>query len=61
MEMDWHTLLDLLTLIATVWVIVTMTVQLKNSYQREKDTTPEWIIVRWWSWGLGAPPIHWQH
>jgi len=38
MEYDIHTLLDLLTLLATVWVIYTMHFKLHGSYNQQMDT-----------------------
>jgi ER lumen protein retaining receptor len=35
MEYDVHTLLDLLTLVATIWVIVTMRTSLKRTYNAQ--------------------------
>ena len=46
MEYDVHTLLDLLTLIATVWVLYTMRTKLARSYNARKDTTQVELIVR---------------
>ena len=41
-----HTLLDLLTLSATVWVLYTMRTKLARSYNARKDTTQVELIVR---------------
>ena len=46
MEYDVHTLLDLLTLSATVWVLYTMRTKLARSYNARKDTTQVELIVR---------------
>lgn len=46
MEYDVHTILDMLTLTATAWVIYMMYVKLKTSYQADKDTLHEAYIVR---------------
>ena len=45
MEYDVHTILDMLTLTATAWVIYTMYMKLKSSYQADKDTLLEAYIV----------------
>ena len=41
-----HTVLDLLTLAATAWVIYTLRVTLKDSYQNEQDTIQTYYVVR---------------
>ena len=46
MEYDVHTVLDLLTLVATAWVIYTLRVTLKDSYQNEQDTIQTYYVVR---------------
>jgi hypothetical protein len=46
MEYDIHTLLDLLTLAATGWVIFMILTKLKSSWQRDKDALLEVYIVR---------------
>ena len=46
MEYDVHTVLDLLTLAATAWVIYTLRVTLKDSYQNEQDTIQTYYVVR---------------
>lgn len=57
-----HTLLDLLTLSATVWVLYTMRTKLARSYNARKDTTQVELIVRArippLSPGLSAPLGH---
>nr|GEV25623.1 putative ER lumen protein-retaining receptor C28H8.4 [Tanacetum cinerariifolium] len=45
MEYDVHTLLDLATLAATIWVIYMMRVNLNSSYMHEKDNVPNYYIV----------------
>ena len=46
MEYDVHTVLDLLTLVATAWVIYTLRVTLRDSYQNEQDTIQTYYVVR---------------
>lgn len=46
MEKDIHTVLDLLTLIATAWVIYTIRYQLWSSYSEEMDNMPNYYVVR---------------
>jgi len=46
MEYDVHTLLDLLTLSATLWVLYTMRTKLARSYNARKDSTRVELIVR---------------
>ena len=46
MEYDIHTVLDLLTLIATVWVIYTLRIPLKDTYQEEQDSVQTYYVVR---------------
>ena len=46
MEYDIHTVLDLLTLIATVWVIYTLHIPLKDTYQEEQDSVQTYFVVR---------------
>jgi len=46
MEKDIHTVLDLLTLIATGWVIYTIRYQLWSSYSEEMDNLPNYYVVR---------------
>lgn len=47
MEYDIHTVLDLLTLIATVWVIYTLRIPLKDTYQEEQDSVQTYYVVRY--------------
>ncbi len=46
MEYDVHTLLDLLTLCATGWVLFLMRTKLARSYNARKDSTRVELIVR---------------
>lgn len=47
MEYDIHTVLDLLTLAATIWVVYTMRfTPLKNTYQKDQDTIKVYYVVR---------------
>ncbi|CAL5224074.1 g6699 [Coccomyxa viridis] len=45
MEYDIHTVLDLLTLIATVWVIYTLRIPLKDTYQEEQDSVQTYFVA----------------
>lgn len=45
MEYDIHTLLDLVTLAATSWVIFTMLTSAKHTWQADKDTIPEYFVL----------------
>ena len=45
MEYDIHTLLDLLTLAATLWVIYTMRTTLKATYSAQMDSLPLWYVL----------------
>ncbi|XP_071697902.1 uncharacterized protein [Rutidosis leptorrhynchoides] len=45
MEYDVHTLLDLATLAATVWVIYMMRFNLNSSYMHEKDNVTNYYVV----------------
>lgn len=45
MEKDIHTLLDLLTLLATAWVIYTIRFQLWSSYTEELDNLPNYYVL----------------
>lgn len=45
MEYDIHTVLDFLTLIATVWVIYTLRIPLKDTYQEEQDSVQTYFVV----------------
>lgn len=46
MEYDVHTLLDLLSLAATAWVIYMMRINLTDSYQADQDTVQTYYVVR---------------
>jgi hypothetical protein len=46
MEYDIHTVLDLLTLLATGWVIYTLLFQLWDTYQADQDVIKSWMVVR---------------
>lgn len=48
MEYDIHTVLDLLTLAATAWVLYLLWVPLKESYERyrDQDIVKVWYVVR---------------
>ena len=46
MEYDIHTVLDFLTLLATVWVIYTLRIPLKDTYQEEQDSVQTYYVVR---------------
>jgi len=46
MEYDVHTLLDLLTLVATGWVLFLMRTKLSRSYNARRDSTRVELIVR---------------
>jgi len=45
MEYDWHTLLDALTLAATIWVCKMMKTSVRTTYNENLDPTPLAIIV----------------
>ena len=47
MEYDWHTILDFLTLMATMWVLSTMKGSLKHNYEthRPLDTVMTWQVL----------------
>jgi len=45
MEYDWHTLLDALTLVATLWVCQTMQTSRKGTYNAALDATPLALIA----------------
>jgi ER lumen protein retaining receptor len=62
MEYDVHTLLDLVTLVATLWVIYTMNGKLLRSYNARKDSVPmEWVLGCCTALALLAHPStkHW--
>jgi ER lumen protein retaining receptor len=47
MEYDIHTVLDLLTLVATGVVVACMTVaNMRMTYQKDQDQVPWWAVVR---------------
>lgn len=46
MEYDVHTLLDLLSLAATAWVIYMMRFSVTDSYQADQDTVKTYYVVR---------------
>ena len=46
MEYDIHTVLDGLTLVATLWVIYEMRFVLKNTYQADQDSIQTYFVVR---------------
>ena len=48
MEYDWHTILDLLTLVATLWVLSTMKGALKHNYEQHNkpiDSIMTWQVL----------------
>ena len=45
MEYDIHTVLDFLTLGATAWVIYTLQIPLKDTYQAEQDSVQSYYVV----------------
>jgi hypothetical protein len=46
MEYDIHTVLDFLTLGATAWVVYTLRMPLKDTYQVEQDSVQSYYVVR---------------
>ena len=46
MEYDIHTVLDLLTLVATLWVIYELRFPLADTYQKDQDTIQAYYVVR---------------
>ena len=58
MEYDIHTVLDLLTLIATVWVIYTLRIPLKDTYQEEQDSLQTYYVVRSFNPCPDTPDVH---
>lgn len=44
-EYDIHTILDLATLISTLWVIYMMRFKLNSSYTKELDNMPRYYVV----------------
>ena len=51
MEYDIHTLLDFLTLFATLWVIYELRFPLAASYQSEQDSVYSYYVVSVGVWG----------
>lgn len=45
MEYDVHTVLDMLTLLATGWVVYTLRFQLADTYQDDQDTIKTYYVV----------------
>ena len=45
MEYAVHTILDLLTLVATLWVIYELRIPLKDTYQEDQDTVQSYYVV----------------
>ena len=45
MEGDIHTVLDLVTLVSTVWVIYMIRFKLKSTYNKELDNFPIYYVV----------------
>lgn len=45
MEYDIHTVLDFLTLGATLWVMYTLRMPLKDTYQAEQDSVQSYYVV----------------
>lgn len=45
MEYDIHTVLDAMTLVATVWVIYELRGPLKSTYQAEQDNLQSYYVV----------------
>lgn len=52
MEYDIHTVLDLVTLAATGWVIYAMLGPVHSSWQSDKDTLHELYVVRSLFWNI---------
>lgn len=50
MEYDVHTILDLLTLAATGWIIFMILTKLKSTWQQDKDVMLEAYVVRSMLW-----------
>ena len=46
MEYDIHTILDLLTLVATCFVMYGLRVPLKDTYQADQDSVQTYYVVR---------------
>lgn len=49
MEYDIHTLLDLATLVTTLWVIYMIRFNLKSSYMEDKDNFAIYYVVSFFS------------
>lgn len=45
MEYDWHTILDFMTLIATIWVCKMMQTNVRSTYNESLDSIPLALIV----------------
>ena len=45
MEYDIHTVLDAMTLVATIWVIYELRGPLKSTYQAEQDNLQSYFVV----------------
>lgn len=45
MEYDVHTILDLLTLAATIWVLYELRFPLKDTYQADQDSVQSYYVV----------------
>ena len=46
MEYDIHTVLDALTLLATLWVIYELRFPLKSTYQASEDSLQSYYVVQ---------------
>ena len=46
MEYDLHTILDILTLVTTLWVIFTIRTKLRPTYNAEADSLGHLYVVR---------------
>lgn len=46
MEYDIHTVLDIMTFLATAWVVYTIYIPLASTYQREQDSVHTIYVVR---------------
>ena len=49
MEYDVHTVLDMLTLLATGWVVYTLRFKLADTYQDDQDSIKTYYVVRCWA------------
>lgn len=45
MEYDVHTVLDMLTLLATAWVVYTLRFKLQDTYQDDQDSIKTYYVV----------------